>query len=280
MTTTVDLAIDEDGSGTVTVSVELDAGAAAELAPIGSAFATGDLAEAGWKVDPVTTDADGGARIAASKRFENPEELTEVIVEVSGPSGPLRDVRLVVENGFASSSMELTGRVSLTGSLEQFSDPEVASLLDGFALGRSPEEITRWFDEHPDAWNLALVVHMPREVWAPVPFVFDGSEASASWTLGNGPVEEDLLVRSEHNARLVVLWLLLAGVAVVAGLALIAAGSRRGRRPSPGGSAPSPPRAAERPPRVQPSNEPRHPGSDLPSPPPGPPRWADDPDDV
>ncbi|NLA34780.1 MAG: hypothetical protein GX868_03720, partial [Actinobacteria bacterium] len=140
-TTTVDIDVEPDGSGVVTVALDLDRDAAAELAPIESAFATEDLEAAGWSIEGPNPQAEGAVRVAASKPFANPDELPGVIAEVSGPTGPLQDVRLAHDNGFASSSLELQGRVSLTGPLEQFSDAEVAGFLDGLALGRSPQEI-------------------------------------------------------------------------------------------------------------------------------------------
>lgn len=242
---TVEIAIESDGSGMVTVGVDLDADAAAELAPIDAAFATEDLVAAGWSIEGPSTQPDGGVRIAASKPFANPDELPVVIAEASGPTGPLRDVRLLHENGFASSSLEVDGRVSLTGSLDQFSDPEVAGFLDGFALGRPPEEIAALLADNPDALRLDVSVSLPESPKVDGALVERDGVASGSWSLGSEAVDEAFVARVEDNNRWVVLWLALAALAVVAGGVLVGAGIRASRR-SAGAERARPSRCSQR----------------------------------
>jgi hypothetical protein len=92
-TVTVDVA--DDGSGTVTARVELDAEAvrAAERGglKLENSVRLGDLEAAGWDSTGWERVEGGGANLEVSKDFARASEAGAVVDELSGPDGPLQD---------------------------------------------------------------------------------------------------------------------------------------------------------------------------------------------
>ena len=151
------VAVEPDGSGTVTVTATLDPDAVAQVGDVAAAVKVDDLRSAGWKVTgPKKAGAD--TFITVSKPFAEASRLGAVLEELGGPDGPFPGWKLTSSNSFTVSSYELTGKIRLTGSLDQFSDSDVAAALDGFATGRSPEELTAALQDDPGALTLNVAV--------------------------------------------------------------------------------------------------------------------------
>ena len=147
------------GAGTVSVSALLDQEALEQLGG-DDAVRTEDLEAGGWKVRR-TAAADGGLRIEATKAFGSPAALGQVLDEVGGPDGVFRDWTVTVADGFASTTRSVSGRVVLDGTLDQFGDADLAAALDGFPVGRTPEELAALVGEGGDAVGLDVVVAVP-----------------------------------------------------------------------------------------------------------------------
>ena len=164
--TTVTISSAPNGSGSVTASALLDADAVAHLGgEVAKVVRVADLRRAGWSVR-IGTTKDGGVRITTSKPFARPAELQAVLSELGGrgAGGVFRDWHLRVDDGFVGTDYHLDGRITLTGSLDQFSDAEVAAALDGFATGRSPEELAGELKANPQAFGLVVAAHLPGDV--------------------------------------------------------------------------------------------------------------------
>lgn len=225
-----------DGSGTVTVTGTFDEDAVAQLGgDVAAAVRTDDLGAAGWSVsEPTTSGSD--TVLTLSKPFASADRLGAVLEELGGPEGPFDGWKLATSNSFTVSDYELTGRLRLTGSLDQFSDADVAAALDGFAVGRSPEELAAAMAADPDALTLAVAVRLPGEVDQAT-----GLEAQESGSddvvaidlrLGTGNATDSaVLVRSSESDRSAVLWIVLGASLIVAAGLLFVAGARRSRRP-------------------------------------------------
>lgn len=218
---TADVAVDvgEDGSGTVAAAVHLDDEAAARVGDPAMAVAVEDLRAAGWTVaGPVRTK--GSTTLRASKRFGSPAGLQQVMAELG--RGLFSDWRIRIDDGFGSTTTKVTGRVHLTGSLDQFGDDELTKALDGLPLGRSPEQLAAEGGGKAPTVPLTLTVRLPHDVTV----VENQSDArtegrTRSWTfeVGNGTaVDRELGATSETGGTLPLL-------AVVGGvIALLAAG--------------------------------------------------------
>ncbi len=157
----VDVAVSEDGSGRVRVSVVLDDDAVERLGDPTTELKLNDLEAAGWTVE--APDRSGVlTSIGVSKPFGSPGDLQRVLDEVAG-AGMFIDWRVTLNDGFASRSWKVTGSIRVAGNLEQFSDDEVATKLDGLKLGRTADELRAEFGGEPTV-PLTVTVHLPAEV--------------------------------------------------------------------------------------------------------------------
>lgn len=211
--------IDADGSGTVVAAIHLDDEAVARVGDPTTAVAVEDLRAAGWSIAaPARTK--GTTTLRASKRFGSPAGLQQVMSELG--RGLFSDWRIRIDDGFGSTTTKVTGRIRLTGSLDQFGDDELTKALDGLPLGRSPEQLAEEGGGKTPTVPLTLRLRMPADVTV----VENMSDArtegrTRSWTfeVGSGTaVDRELGATSEAGGTLPLL-------AVVGGvLGLLAAG--------------------------------------------------------
>lgn len=229
--------VEGDGSGSVTVTATLDDEAVEQLGDLDSALRLDDLEATGWSTDGPTKRGDVTV-LAVTKEFGDASQLGPIMTEVGGTGGPFRDWKLTSSNSFTVSSYELSGTMNLTGSLDQFSDSEVAAALDGFATGRTPDEIAAALKDDPDALQLGVGVSLPGELENATgldPTDPDPNVAAKHYRLGDGIAVDTVIdLRSSASDRTSVLWILVGGALVVAAVVLAVAGRRqatRSRRP-------------------------------------------------
>lgn len=134
--TTVTVKSDEDGRGRVSVRVSLDAEAVFALQAGGgtleSAVAIEDLSDAGWKVAAWAREESGAASISMSKAFVGEEQLAEILDELTGEDGMLRDPRIDRSRGIVRSSDALSVTADLSGLESGLAgDAEVVRRLEG-----------------------------------------------------------------------------------------------------------------------------------------------------
>ncbi len=170
--TGVDVAVNPNGSGTVTVTVRLDRAAAARVPDLDQSLLVKDLRATGWKVTGPTPQRGGGVQMRVAKRFARPEDLGAVMSQVSGTDGPFRRFSLVRSHSFAKTTYRLTGTVDLSGGLEAFGDPELRLLLGGEMFGRPVAELEREAGAPlAEAVRFTVRAHLPgggTQEWRPV----------------------------------------------------------------------------------------------------------------
>lgn len=238
--TTVTVDVHDDGAGTVSVVVALD-GAAVEAAEAGGGkledrVRLGDLPTAGWTVGPWVRGKDGDATITLTKPFGAPDQVAEILREVSGTSGPLRDVRATRDRGLLSTRTEVDGALDLS-KLETgiTADPDLLASLTGqqvdvAALDQSLTEQLR------DSVSVKLVVKLP------------GGTTTIVGAPGTSvPIDASASVLDTRRIALLALAVVLALAAVVV---VLRGGGRRRRirraergevSPTPGSPAPGSP---------------------------------------
>jgi len=115
--TTVTVTMHDDGSGVVSVTAVLDPDAVKAVESGGGKLEDrvrlGDLAKAGWTVQPWARATDGSAQITLTKPFASPEQATAILKEINGTAGPLRDVAVSRDAGTFSTSYSTTGTIDL-----------------------------------------------------------------------------------------------------------------------------------------------------------------------
>lgn len=216
-----------DGSGSVTVTADLDAEAAAQLGDPSRLVLT-DLTEAGWRVDG-PTERDGGLRVVAVRRFSSPEELPAVLDEVGGADGVFSDTALDLADGFASSSSEFRTHLRLSGDPAQFSDEQLAQLLGGLPLGRTPEELAAIGADSAETATLTVRVSLPDGVDDSNGRVVRGV---ASWRapMTGGVATDEQLTASAGTTRTSTLVLAGVGAVLLAAAVVVAVVAMTRRR--------------------------------------------------
>jgi len=191
----IDVAVEADGSGTVTVTTRLDAEAAAKVPDLDQSLLVEDLKAAGWRMVGPDRLPDGGWEVSAAKRFTEASRLGSVLAEVAGRDGPFRDFRLDRSHSFAKTSYRLEGTVDLSGGIEAFGDPELRQALGGNMFGRPLAELELAAGKPLDqAVRFTVRTHLPgggTDEWEPklgaAPTAIEASSANrapTAWLFG------------------------------------------------------------------------------------------------
>lgn len=163
-TTTVDIRVDEDGSGGVAVGVGLDDEALAVVPDLSSILRTADLEAVGWVVTGPETEAGGLTWIRASKEFATPEQLQDVLGEITGPDGAFRDFQVLRDEAFAELSWRVEGIVDLSAGEDLFSDGDLAAVLGGSPFGPVGEDLAADLGDLTDNVDLTVSVSLPGDL--------------------------------------------------------------------------------------------------------------------
>lgn len=172
----VDVAVAEDGSGTVTVAVGLDDDALARVPDLDEQLRVEDLEASGWEVSGPERDGER-TWVRASKPFADPSQLQDVLAQVTGPEGIFRDFSLERTHSFATTEYRLTGSLDTRAGLTVFTDDDLAAALDGDPFGGNLELIEA--EEGRPATEmvaLTLGVELPGAERVTVPMVLGATE--------------------------------------------------------------------------------------------------------
>jgi hypothetical protein len=129
--TTVDVAVQPDGSGTITLTATADAELVQQTPGLAEDLRFDDVTAAGWTVDGPSATDDGGLKVVVSHPFATVEEATALLQSLNGPDGPLHDVvvgRTVTDEAITTT---LTGNVRVANGLDAFADPDVLAAIGG-----------------------------------------------------------------------------------------------------------------------------------------------------
>ncbi|MBA2325345.1 MAG: hypothetical protein H0V95_01720 [Actinobacteria bacterium] len=173
--TTVSIDVREDGSGTVTVRVALDADAVIEAEAGGATLEDrvrlGDLEAAGWDVSAWRRRDDGSARLRISKEFAGASDLAGVITELTGQHGPLRNVSLTRDEGLVFDEYRLKGVADLSAlATGVITDPELVAALTAEQVDLTALD-QRLLDQVRESFRLRVEVGLPgaRRTFTPKP---------------------------------------------------------------------------------------------------------------
>lgn len=162
---TLGVRVGDDGSGEVRAEFLLDEEAVDALGgELGQALRVADLIQAGWEVEVDDEIEGGGAEAVALKRFGTPEQLSEVIDELSGEAGPFRDFRITRDRGFFTTDYEFAGTVDLEGGVGASALDPGDDALDTELEGEDVEieELQEFLSERlDDVFDIQVIVAMP-----------------------------------------------------------------------------------------------------------------------
>ena len=213
----VDVEVNDDGSGTVTLTAAFDDNVIAAAPELVDRLQVEDLANAGWTVDgPREAETGGAVVVEASKDFASSGDLSGVLDEIAGPGTLFSDFEVVRSRTFARTTYEVTGRIDPQVPLTTFGDSAIAGLV-GNPLGLSVAELEAVAGRPlEDTVTLEFEVILPDTVLANT---LDVDGRNAVWRLTpRDPLATDIEVSTSIEDQAPRLW---AGVALVA-LALLA----------------------------------------------------------
>ena len=213
----VDVNVNDDGSGTVTLTTAFDE-AIVEAAPeLEDGLRTDDLAAAGWTVvGPQRSESGTAVVVSASKDFVSPNDLAGVLDEIAGPNSLFSDFTVERTRSFARTTYQVTGQVDPRISLSTFGDEGITGLV-GSPLGLSLPELEAVAGRPlEETVSLEFTITLPDIVEANT---VDVEERIARWRLDpQDPLPTDIAVSTSIEDRTPRIW---AAVALVA-LALLA----------------------------------------------------------
>ena len=138
----VSVNVEDDGTGSVEVSVGLDNEASRLIGDLEKQLRTEDLVSSGWKVS-LSEGQEEKTKIvvSASKNFTNVDSLVSVLEEIAGPT-VFSEISLVSEKSFAKKLWIIEGKINLSDGLALFSDPALDEVLGGKFFGRNLEDLS------------------------------------------------------------------------------------------------------------------------------------------
>ncbi len=179
----VDTRVNPDGSGNVTVSVGLDAGATAQVGNLSEQLRVSDLEAAGWKVTGPTRQGDGYTWVRASKPFADAAQATEVMNEVNGADGAFRDWQVSHTSSLWSTQWKVQGTVDLRKGMQTFSDPKLDQALGANGYDSMITQIEKR-EGRPisDMVDVRVSVELPGAAQVYAPKLADGQTTAVSVT--------------------------------------------------------------------------------------------------
>lgn len=200
----VNVAVEEDGSGSVEIVVAVDADGIDRIGgDLGAVLEVDDLVAAGWVIDGPDLESDGYTRVRFRQAFSDATEAAAIFDQIAGDDGPFQDFAVRRATSFARSEWGFTGRVDFSGGLEAFGDDALAAELDGEPLGQSVEEIEAQLGESLSRLiQVRVGVRLPGEVTSNAT-TKAGNGAVWQVSFGDGPVDLVATGEEQRTASLV-----------------------------------------------------------------------------
>lgn len=205
--TTVDITMNDEGQGGVSVTVLLDEDAAKSVGDLSQVLQLDDLEKAGWEIGGPDETADHGVIIVANHRFANVAQGQALVRSITGENGPLRDFTLRRTASNWKTTITSTGRLDLSSGIDSFDDPSLHALLGGADLADVTGSARDGAAVDPEAFRMSVRVD------ASGMKVADPATAAISANLGSEPEKLSYVGTKRHLNAYVLAGL--AGLAVI-----------------------------------------------------------------
>ena len=127
-TAAVDLQIQPNGQGTLSVVVTADQEMVAAAPGLAESLSLSDAQAAGWQVSPVAPDAQGRLQVRLWHDFDTPEEANLLLGQLSGTEGPFRGMKVTRDRDGGRSTWTLDGVLQLENGLSSLADAGLIQL--------------------------------------------------------------------------------------------------------------------------------------------------------
>lgn len=212
--TELNIAVEDDGSGTVEVAVGLDEEALERRPDVFEELDLSDLEGTGWEISGPEEEGDGFTWLRATHRYGAPEEVGPLVDQVAGEGGPLRDFELVRDDEFAETRYRFGGTVDFTAGAGAIADdPELAEALGAEPIQLLEDRIGAAIDE---LVRVQVAVRLPGDVSSNAPTQASNGAVWRPSIVEREAVELQATSTLARTERWV--WL---GVAVAAGFAMV-----------------------------------------------------------
>ena len=174
----VDVAMNNDGSGTITVMAVADADIVARAPSLATDLRLEDVRAAGWTVAGPEPTPEGGLQVVLTRAFLTPAQANAMLAGLNGPSGPLVGLTLGRSRGNEATTYTLNGSLQVVGGLDAFSDPDLLA-----AVGATPyaTEIAAAGLQPADVVGVTFTATVPGSITATT------AENEAALELGRAP---------------------------------------------------------------------------------------------
>jgi len=206
---TVDIAVEADGSGTITVTALADADVVSQAPGLAEDLRFDDAEAAGWTVTAPVATADGGLQVELTHEFANPEEATALLQSINGSGGPLHGVVLSRGIDERGTIVSLTGSLRIDG-LAAFADPDVLA-----AIGATPyaEQVAASNSSPNQAVGVTVRAELPGKITSATGTVENGS---VSWIVPLDGSQVDLGTTATDDHGTARIWGVASNVALIA----------------------------------------------------------------
>jgi len=122
----VDMNVEPDGTGMISILATADAELVAAVPTIADDLATDDVVAAGWVVDGPDPTPDGGLTITFTHGFFSDEEATNLLNSL-GP--PFNEMSMVRNSSGEDTTTRLSGLLGLPDGFESFADDDLVAAV-------------------------------------------------------------------------------------------------------------------------------------------------------
>ncbi len=174
----VDVAVEPDGTGLITVIATADAELVAQVPSLANDLALDDVIAAGWSIDGPNPTADGGLTMHMSHPFASATEATNLLQSLGPPFAQMDFSRSTTGDVTTTS---LSGRMVLT-SFDAFADSDLVE-----AVGSEPfaEQIAENGATPGESFTATLRVALPGELETDLTNVAPNDAGVLVWELPN-----------------------------------------------------------------------------------------------
>ena len=159
---TVDVAMQPDGTGTVTVAAEADAELVSQVPDLVDDLRLDDAVANGWQVSGPTARDDGGMSLTLTHPFHSAEELASVLNSIGPPLTDMQVARTTDPadpNGATTNAID--GTLVLPNGYESFADAALVQAVGGQPFG---EQIAASGLSPSEAMSFTFRVSLPGEL--------------------------------------------------------------------------------------------------------------------
>jgi hypothetical protein len=154
----VDVVIEPDGTGVVTVTATADAELVARVPRLSESLVLDDAVAAGWSVDGPRATDDGGLRVTLTHPVSGDRELAVVLGSIGPPFTDMKTARTTVEE---QTTNAVDGTLVLANGYESFADADLLAAVGGLPFG---DEFAAIDVAPPEAMSVTFTVSLPGEL--------------------------------------------------------------------------------------------------------------------